>query len=110
MRRFLLFGLVLWASLASPTAGQEIDADQEEALLGGIHHNGGYGAPIVAVTSVNGESAILTGGQGGWIINHHVVIRGGGRGLATRHEVMGNGQPADLQMGYGQMSFRFGSF
>lgn len=37
----------------------------------------------MAVTGVHGETALLVGGQGGWIINRQFVIGAAGRGLAT---------------------------
>ena len=57
----------------------------EQALLSGKITHGGYGAPVIKFTSINGESAVLVGGQGGWIINHTLAIGGGGFGLATEH-------------------------
>lgn len=45
--------------------------------------HGGYGAPELKVGPVNGETGLLLGGRGGWIINHRLVIGGGGYGLTT---------------------------
>ena len=57
---------------------------QEETLVGtGEIDHGGYGALVVKVTGINGETAILVGGRGGWIINHTFVLGGGGYGLVN---------------------------
>lgn len=71
----LLTLLLLPASLAA----------QEETLLGsGDIDNGGYGGPVVKVTMINNEFAVLVGGRGGWIINHTFVIGGAGYGLVNK--------------------------
>jgi hypothetical protein len=62
----LLFGLLGLASA------------QDEQLISGKIESGGFGAPVWKVTQVNGETAFLSGGRGGWIINHTFIIGGGG--------------------------------
>lgn len=57
---------------------------QEQTLLGsGEISNGGFGGPVIKYTSIKGETGILVGGRGGWIINHSFVIGGGGYGLVN---------------------------
>ncbi len=56
---------------------------QEETLINGDIESGGFGGPMIQVTKINGEGAILVGGRGGWIINHSFVLGGGGYGLAN---------------------------
>ncbi len=57
---------------------------QEQTLIGdGDIESGGFGGPAVKVTSINGETAVLIGGCGGWIINHTFVLGGAGYGLVT---------------------------
>lgn len=105
LRRASLLLVLLGCVAVGPAMGQE-DPD-DEVLLSGIHQSGGYGAPTVTVTSVNGEAAILTGGQGGWIINRQFVIGGGGRGLTTRPEAGSEGAVYDIQMGYGGLLLEY---
>jgi hypothetical protein len=107
MRRLLLLSLVIGLGMALPALGQDGDASSDETLIRGIEQNGGYGAPTVSVTSFNGEAAIMTGGQGGWIINRQFIIGAGGRGLATRHGSTLNGQSVDLEMGYGGLLLEY---
>lgn len=51
---------------------------QEEQLISDKIESGGFGGPVWKVTQVNGETTFLSGGRGGWIINHTFVIGGGG--------------------------------
>jgi hypothetical protein len=56
---------------------------QETTLINGEIESGGFGGPVLKVTSINGENAVMIGGRGGWIINHSLVLGGGGYGLVT---------------------------
>ena len=82
---------------------------QEQTLIGsGDIENGGFGGPVVKVTSINGESAVLVGGRGGWIINHTFVLGGAGYGLVTNV----NAKKTDsvhqfIQMGYGGLDLEY---
>lgn len=96
LRRLVLL-LFIGAWAVAPALGQ----DGDEVLFDGIQQSGGYGAPTVAITSVAGEAAIVTGGQGGWIINRQFVLGGAGRGVSTRPTTPVDGDAAEVQMGYG---------
>jgi len=82
---------------------------QEETLFSGKIESGGYGGPTVKVGSFHGKSSLLMGGQGGWIINHHVVIGGGGYGLVTDVPVERAGVDKDqyLNLGYGGLLLEY---
>lgn len=54
---------------------------QARTLFSGRMHHGGYGGPVWQVSSVNGNAAVLSGGRGGWIINHTIALGGGGYSL-----------------------------
>ncbi len=82
-----ILGVLLAFGGFSPALGQTDDAPEDETLLNGIQSSGGYGAPTVAVTSINGDAGVMVGGRGGWIINRQFVLGGGGHGLATRFRV-----------------------
>jgi hypothetical protein len=109
MRRVLLLALILGVCAGLPAQAQapEEGESDDEVLISGIEQSGGYGAPTVAVTSFNGAPAILTGGQGGWIINRQLVIGGGGRGISTRHDHTIDGQSGTLEMGYGGLLLEY---
>lgn len=51
---------------------------QEQTLVGKNIENGGYGGLVWKLTSIKGNSAILAGARGGWILNHTFAIGGGG--------------------------------
>lgn len=70
--------LILFSLFTLPAFAQD-----EETLISGEIKSGGFGGPVLKVTSINGESAFLVGGRGGWIVNHSFIIGGGGYGLVT---------------------------
>ena len=109
MRCVLILGLILGLCAGGSVQAQAPDDGEtdDEVLISGIEQSGGYGAPTVAVTSFNGEPAILMGGQGGWIINRQLVIGGGGRSIATRHDHAISGQAGTLEMGYGGLLLEY---
>ncbi len=59
---------------------------QEQTLFAGKIEHGGYGGPVVKFTTVNDKFGVLVGGRGGWIIDHTLVIGGGGYGLVNEVE------------------------
>ena len=80
----------------------------EKTLIGDLTEveHGGFGGPVVRFTQINGEIGVLTGGRGGWIIDHRFVLGGGGFGLANRIDIQvpdatGATTEAKLEMGYG---------
>jgi hypothetical protein len=100
MKTYLFFLFVLIPTLAL--------AQEETLLSGGVEH-GGFGGPVVKVTRINGQDAVLVGGRGGWIINHTFVIGGGGYGLVTdvRPSVPGLLGQDKLMLGYGGLELEF---
>lgn len=46
-----------------PALGQEADPTQDEVLFRNVQSSGGYGAPTLAVTTVNGEMALTSRGK-----------------------------------------------
>ena len=64
LRLFLL--LTVASVLASSVANaQESEGSGDETLTGGLPSSGGYGAPTVALTTLNGEIAAMIGAQAG---------------------------------------------
>ena len=82
---------------------------QEQTLIGaGEIENGGFGGPAVKVTIINGETAVLIGGRGGWIINHTFVLGGAGYGLATNvHAKKTDSIHQFIHMGYGGLDLEY---
>jgi hypothetical protein len=81
---------------------------QEETLINGDVESGGFGGPVLKVTNINGENAVMVGGRGGWIINHTFVLGGGGYGLATEVKAkVTDSLHQFLQMGYGGLDIEY---
>lgn len=80
------------AVAAAPKAAVEND-DHQETLWGeGDIDHGGYGGPELKIGRVAAGDAVFFGGKGGWIIDHQLVIGGGGWGMTNRRDA-----PARLQ-------------
>lgn len=78
----------------------------DEVLFDGEVEYGGFGAPVVKVTSVNGDAGVLVGAWGAWLINHQLAIGAGGYGLSTDIDASGEtnrhyGRDLEIGMGYG---------
>jgi hypothetical protein len=56
---------------------------QDETLFNDEIESGGYGGLICKIGQMNGNTGIFFGGQGGWIINHRLVL--GGKGYILAH-------------------------
>jgi hypothetical protein len=91
----------------TPAPPQEVSPPQEanKTLLSGKLHNGGYGAPVVKVTSLVGQAGVLVGGRGAWVIGHSFTLGAAGYGLPTRveapDEARGSATKTALALGYG---------
>jgi hypothetical protein len=64
--------------------------------------------PVLKITNINSENAVMVGGRCGWIINHSFVLGGGGYGLVT--DV--NAKVTDsihqfIEMGYGGLEIEY---
>ena len=99
-------GVVLFLLLLTlPLAAQEM-----ETLIGGRIESGGYGGPMLSFSSINGESAVLVGGRGGWIINHQFVLGGGGYAVASNHRAAlqsADGEELYIEAGFGGLMLEY---
>jgi hypothetical protein len=83
---------------------------EDQMLFGGIITHGGFGAPAIKFTQIKDENAILVGGRGGWIINHCLVIGGGGYGLVNENidkYQVSPGHTRFLSVGYGGLEMEY---
>lgn len=99
IRHFLLLAALL--PVSSPALAQE-----EKTLVGGELQSGGFGAPVVKISSTVDKFAVFVGGRGGWIINHTFVLGGGGYGLANDVRVPGIGSER-IEFGYGGLELEY---
>ena len=85
MKRILIVALLLALPVAA--SGQSADSvkpDPVKTLIPSDDFtNGGFGAPVIKVGSVDGTTGVFAGGRGGWVINRTFVIGGGGYGWAS---------------------------
>ncbi|MGE5457955.1 MAG: hypothetical protein ACM3RX_06335 [Methanococcaceae archaeon] len=56
---------------------------QRKTVFEGETENGGFGAAVVKFTPIKNNLGILVGGYGGWLINHSLLLGGGGFGLVN---------------------------
>lgn len=81
MKFFTCLSLILGFS-CSLAFGQQ-DSEAQTLLGNGLWSSGGYGGPWFQYTTVNGQSAMMTGGFGGWFANERFTLGGGGLRLTT---------------------------
>lgn len=84
---------------------------QVEYLISGEIENGGFGGPCVKMNTFDGDLGVMAGGRGGWVLNHSLVIGGGGYGQVTEHDYLYSGDTYNLEVGYGglEMEYMFNS-
>lgn len=82
---------------------------QAETLVSGKLENGGFGAPVVKFTEVDGKFGLIIGGRGGWIMNHSFVLGGGVYGLVNEidSDFLFEGKLIPLMMGYGGFEMEY---
>jgi len=68
---------------------------QEKTLVGEDIDNGGFGAPVLKFTGVNGEGKVMTGARGGWIMNHQFVLGGGSYSVVNESRTNGTAFDVD---------------
>jgi hypothetical protein len=84
---------------------KEAAEPQAEVLISKGARHGGWGAPLVMVSTVRDEAAVFVGGRGGWLLDGRFTIGGGGVGLANDIPAPpgagGATEQLELEMGYG---------
>jgi hypothetical protein len=72
---------------------------------------GGFGAPVLKFTDVDGRFGVLLGGRGGWIVDGSFVIGGGGYRLVNTgnfdHRANDGGDPGTLELTYGGLELGY---
>ena len=83
---------------------------EDETLMKGRVSHGGFGGPVVKLTQIKNDFSVLVGGRGGWIINHSIVLGGGGYGLVNDNideRIIPPDTTLFLTMGYGGFEFEY---
>jgi len=89
--------------------------DEIQTLLGNDLKYGAYGSFDMRFSNFNNKAGLLLGGKGGIILNHQLVIGGGGYGLTNRTHItlsdgMGNDSTGRLNFGYGGVLLEYIAF
>jgi hypothetical protein len=72
--------------------------------------SGGFGGPVIKVASIDGQTGVLFGGRGGWVINRTFVLGGGGYGYTDNMwHLYDNGPTKDtgVTFGYGGLELEY---
>lgn len=79
--------------------------DKQETLFGNINHIGGFGGPMIEVSSINGQTVADVGGGGALILDNFFF---GGYGLGTDAPNIEIGlENFDIDFGHGGLWFGF---
>ncbi|HKI46393.1 MAG TPA: hypothetical protein VKA08_13775 [Balneolales bacterium] len=104
-----LFTLFLCLVFTIPALAQE-----DQTLVSNHIGSGGFGGPVLKISSISGEAALFVGGRGGWIIklnpSSSFVIGGGGYGLSTDVEannIFINNRQQYVSVGYGGLELEY---
>jgi len=77
----------------------------QETLFGNIDHIGGFGGPLIEISSINGETVADVGGGGALILDNFFF---GGYGMGTdAPNINLDGQNLDIEFGHGGLWFGF---
>ena len=102
--RYLMLIIMLCVSAAGVGA-------QEETLYKGETEKTGFGGLVVKYTMVKDQGAVMVGGRGGWIINHSLVLGGGGYAVVSEVDasegVLPEEGPLDVEFGYGGFELEY---
>ncbi|RPI02095.1 MAG: hypothetical protein EHM64_14620 [Ignavibacteriae bacterium] len=99
MKKFIVLLLVVFSVSAFA---------QEQTLISGEIESGGFGGPVLKMTNINGENAVMIGGRGGWIINHSFILGGAGYGVVSDVKAkVTDGIYQYIEMGYGGLDLEY---
>ncbi|MBN1898396.1 MAG: hypothetical protein JW827_06435 [Spirochaetes bacterium] len=97
----VLMVLPVWVLAEEEGTSSKDTFEQNTLFKSGKVTHGGFGAPIVKISTIKNRGRVLVGGRGAWLINHKWTIGGGGYGVAS--DMTGNvsGTNRRFHMGYG---------
>jgi len=87
MKKLTLLTLFVAFFYTVNVSAQENYSNEVRTLAGdglNFYSSGGYGGFKMAYGAVDGLDAFFIGGQGGWVVNHRLVIGGGGMGFTSQ--------------------------
>ncbi len=100
--------LVLTCASARPDSTSPPADDMQTLIPAGDLRSGGFGAPVIKVGSINGETSVMFGGRGGWVINRTLVIGGGGYGFTDMmYHRSSSSADTGISFGYGGLELEY---
>ena len=101
-RAFAFAALILL--FAAPLIAQDA-----ETLFSGELEHGGFGGPVIKAGQINGSPGLFVGGRGGWIVNHSLILGGGGYGLVNNVDALVPGLYGAryVEFGYGGFEIEY---
>ena len=92
-----------------------LQAQEQETLFSSPVDHGGFGGPLLKVSQIAGETGLLVGGYGGWLIDHRLMIGAGGYGLvsniradaAAEEAYSPHGEKLYVEFGYGGIMLEY---
>ncbi|MBK7186435.1 MAG: hypothetical protein IPH85_11045 [Ignavibacteria bacterium] len=101
--------LLLYSTAYAAVQDTAKSVDPVQTLIpAGEIHSGGFGALVVKVGAIDGETAVLFGGRGGWVINRTFVIGGGGYGYTDMmHHTQNTVADTGVSFGYGGLELEY---
>jgi len=95
----IIFATIVYLSAYSQEMNTLFSSNDKETTFGG------YGAPIIRASQVNGTFGTAIGGKGGFTINRSITFGGIGMGYVSDYAFIGDNfagnQNADLHLGMG---------
>jgi len=98
--RLLVIGLMLF--LVPPVV-----LARDDTLVGPYTQSGGYIGPVVKFGQLDEDFGLFVGGRMGWIINHKLVLGGGGYALVNDIKREDLGEDIHTEMAYGGLVLEY---
>lgn len=80
---------------------------QEQTIFSGDIEHTGFGGPVLKYSRIHDQNALMVGGRGGWIINHTLVLGGGGYGVVSEIDAPAGALPLEGPL---DIEFEYGGF
>ena len=91
----------LAVACAAASSARASDDYRPATVFGHDVSHGGFGAPDFRVSSVAGKIALFAGGRGAWLVDHGLIVGGGGGGILTEPEAPRTSGTQSVFFGYG---------
>lgn len=85
---------------------------QEQTLVSGNVELSGFGGPVIKYSRIHDQNALMVGGRGGWVLNHTLMLGGGGYGIISEVDAPAGAlgpweRSLDIEFGYGGFEIEY---